>query len=107
MDTPSRSRSSSVPELIEVLEGSSGSWGCAPGWQNQIATCMARGMAEELAALMSVVGLERGRHPRHGDGHRRLRRAGLAEVHGADQKALDRAARELNAVLRARPVRFG
>ena len=59
------------------------------------------------AALMSVVGLESGRHLRHGDGHRRLRRAGLAEVHGAHQKALDRAARELNAVLRARPVRFG
>lgn len=56
---------------------------------------------------MSVVGLESGRHLRHGDGHRRLRRAGLAEVHGADQKALDRAARELNSVLRARPVRFG
>ena len=59
------------------------------------------------AALMSVVGWESGRHLRHGDGHKRLRRTGLAEVHGVEQKALDRAARELNELLRARPVRFG
>ena len=58
------------------------------------------------AALMSVVGWESGRHLRHGDRHRRLRRAALAELHGVEQKALDRAARELNELLRARPVRF-
>ena len=55
MDAPSRWRSSSGPELIEVLEGSSGSWRCAPGWQKRIATCMGSGIAEELVIYLPLL----------------------------------------------------